>query len=37
MDYNSLILGILGALCGNGLIQFLITRRDQQKKALSKK
>lgn len=32
MDYSSLILGILGALCGNGLIQFLITRRDQQKK-----
>lgn len=32
MDYNSLILGILGALCGNGLIQFLITRKDQQKK-----
>lgn len=32
MDYSSLILGILGALCGNGLIQFLITRKDQQKK-----
>lgn len=32
MDYNSLILGIIGALCGNGLIQFLITRKDNQKK-----
>ena len=32
MDYNSLILGIIGALFGNGLIQFLITRKDNQKK-----
>lgn len=32
MDYNSLILGIIGALFGNGLIQFFITRKDNQKK-----
>ena len=32
MDYNSLILGIIGALCGNGLIQYLLTRKDNLKK-----
>ncbi len=31
-NYIPLIIGIVGALCGNGLIQFLLTRKDQQKK-----
>lgn len=30
--YSTLIIGIVGALFGNGLIQFLLTRKDQQKK-----
>jgi len=32
MDYTALVLGIIGALCGNGLIQYLLTRKDEQKK-----
>ena len=32
MDYTALVLGIIGALCGNGLIQYLLTRKDQLKK-----
>ena len=32
MDYTALVLGIIGALCGNGLIQYLLTRKDNLKK-----
>lgn len=32
MDYTPIILGVLGILFGNGLIQFLITRHDNGKK-----